>query len=131
MSDDRLTFKEMCAEFDVTPRTLRYYEYIELLQPDREGRARFYGARERARMKLILKGRKFGFQLEDIRQWLLIYEREGTRAQWNKWIDMADGQIKELTEQRAHLDEALSELKQLRRDIGEELGRPAVESSEA
>ena len=51
--------------------------------------------------------------------------------QWNKWIDMADGQIKELTEQRAHLDEALSELKQLRRDIGEELGRPAVESSEA
>lgn len=131
MSDDRLTFKEMCAEFDVTPRTLRYYEYIELLQPDREGRARFYGARERARMKLILKGRKFGFQLEDIRQWLLIYEREGTRAQWNKWIDMADGQIKELAEQRAHLDEALSELKQLRRDIGEELGRPATETNPA
>ena len=131
MSDDRLTFKEMCAEFDVTPRTLRYYEYIELLQPDREGRARFYGAREHARMKLILKGRKFGFQLEDIRQWLLIYEREGTRAQWNKWIDMADGQIKELAEQRAHLDEALSELKQLRRDIGEELGRPATETNQA
>ena len=53
MAEDRLTFKEMCAEFDVTPRTLRYYEYIELLQPDREGRARFYGPRELARMKLI------------------------------------------------------------------------------
>ena len=46
MADDRLSFKQMCAEFDVTPRTLRYYEYIELLQPDREGRSRFYGARE-------------------------------------------------------------------------------------
>ena len=77
MTAERLTFKEMCAKFDVTPRTLRYYEYIELLQPDREGRARFYGPRERARMKLILRGRKFGFQLEDIRQWLLIYEKEG------------------------------------------------------
>lgn len=81
MADDRLSFKEMCAEFDVTPRTLRYYEYIELLQPDREGRSRFYGPRECARMKLILRGRKFGFQLEDIRQWLLIYEHEGTEAQ--------------------------------------------------
>ncbi len=46
MAEDRLTFKEMCAQFDVTPRTLRYYEYIELLQPDREGRSRFYGPRE-------------------------------------------------------------------------------------
>jgi len=50
MSDDaRLTFKEMCAKFEVTPRTLRYYEYIELIAPDREGRTRFYGPRERAR----------------------------------------------------------------------------------
>ena len=55
MAEDRLTFKEMCAEFEVTPRTLRYYEYIELLQPDREGRSRFYGPRERARMKMILQ----------------------------------------------------------------------------
>jgi len=114
MSDDRLTFKEMCAEFDVTPRTLRYYEYIELLQPDREGRARYYGPRERARMKLILRGRKFGFALEDIRQWLLIYEKEGTEAQMRAWVTMADGQLEELAEQRAQLDEAMAELQKLR-----------------
>ena len=72
MSDPRLTFKEMCAKYDVTPRTLRYYEYIELLQPDREGRARFYGPRECARMTLILRGRRFGFQLEELRQWPLV-----------------------------------------------------------
>lgn len=62
MQETKLSFKEMCAKFDVTPRTLRYYEYIELLQPERQGRSRFYGARECARMTLILRGRKFGFQ---------------------------------------------------------------------
>ena len=77
----RLSFKEMCAKFDVTPRTLRYYEYIELLFPEREGRARFYGPREIARMTLILRGRRFGFSLEEIRQWLLVYRQKGTRPQ--------------------------------------------------
>ncbi len=116
MTSDLLTFKEMCAEFDVTPRTLRYYEYIELLQPERDGRSRFYGPRERARMKLILRGRKFGFQLEDIRQWLLIYENEGTDAQMRKWIALADGQLEQLATERAQLDEAIEELRKLRDD---------------
>ena len=121
MTSDRLTFKEMCAAFDVTPRTLRYYEYIELLQPDREGRSRFYGARERARMKLILRGRKFGFQLEDIRQWLLIYENEGTDAQMRKWITLADEQLEQLAEERAQLEDAIRELKKLRDDTASAL----------
>lgn len=114
MSEPRWSFKEMCVEFDVTPRTLRYYEYIELLQPDREGRSRFYGLREAARMKLILRGRKFGFQLEEIRQWLLIYENEGNSAQLQAFVEIADRQLKELEEQRRQLDEALSELAALR-----------------
>lgn len=114
MSEPRLSFKEMCAEFDVTPRTLRYYEYIELLQPDREGRSRHYSPRESARMKLILRGRKFGFQLEEIRQWLMIYENEGDLAQLRAFIEMADRQLKELEAQRLQLDEAVEELKALR-----------------
>jgi DNA-binding transcriptional MerR regulator len=122
MQDQRLSFKEMCAEFDVTPRTLRYYEYIELLQPDREGRARFYGPREVARMKLILRGRKFGFPLEDIRQWLLMYEQEGTEAQMRVWVDAADGQLRELADQREQLDEAITELQKLRDGVARELG---------
>lgn len=121
MSAPRMNFKEMCATFDVTPRTLRYYEYIELLQPDREGRARFYGAREQARMKLIMRGRKFGFALEDIRQWLLIYEKEGTTAQMRAWIKLADGQLAELADQRAQLDEAIAALKMLRDDTANAL----------
>lgn len=114
MPDDRLSFKEMCVAFDVTPRTLRYYEYIELLTPDREGRARFYGPRERARMKLILRGRKFGFQLEDIRQWLLIYENEGNMAQMRAFVEMADRQMKELEDQQRQLQEAMDALRDLR-----------------
>ncbi|MFU1683345.1 MerR family transcriptional regulator [Phaeobacter piscinae] len=113
MTEQKLSFKEMCSEFDVTPRTLRYYEYIELLQPDREGRSR-YGARERARMKLIMRGRKFGFQLEEIRQWLLIYENEGDEAQNRAFVEMADRQMGELRKQREQLDEALQELHDLR-----------------
>jgi len=122
MSETRLSFKEMCAKFDVTPRTLRYYEYIELLSPEREGRSRFYGAREVARMTLILRGRKFGFPLEDIRQWLLIYENEGTQTQMQTWIELADRQLAELAEQRAALDETMGELKRLRDDTAKTLG---------
>lgn len=114
MAEDRLSFKEMCAAFDVTPRTLRYYEYIELLQPEREGRSRIYSPRDRARMKLIMRGRKFGFALEDIRQWLMIYEREGTEAQMETWVEMASRQLDELAEQRVQLDEAMEELRELR-----------------
>jgi DNA-binding transcriptional MerR regulator len=114
MTDTRLTFKQMCATFDVTPRTLRYYEYIELLTPEKEGRARFYGPREKARMTLILRGRRFGFALEDIRQWLLIYEKEGTSAQMREWVALADRQMEELRQQRAHLDETIAQLQRLR-----------------
>lgn len=121
MTVSRLSFKEMCARFDVTPRTLRYYEYIELLQPDREGRSRFYGPRECARMKLILRGRKFGFQLEEIRQWLLIYEHEGNEAQMQAFVEMADRKMQELQEERAQLDAAMDELQQLRRETAKKV----------
>lgn len=121
MTPSRLSFKDMCARFEVTPRTLRYYEYIELLHPEREGRSRFYGPREVARMTLILRGRRFGFQLEDIRQWLLIYEKEGTEAQMRAWVGMADRQLGELAEQKAQLEEAMAELKALRDETADSL----------
>ena len=114
MSETRLSFKEMCAKFDVTPRTLRYYEYIELLQPETEGRSRFYGPKELARMTLILRGRRFGFSLEDNRQWLLIYEHEGTQAQMREWVALADQQLIELADQKKQLEDTIAELQSLR-----------------
>ena len=121
MPEARLSFKEMCAKFDVTPRTLRYYEYIELLAPERDGRARFYSPREVARMTLILRGRRWGFALEEIRQWLLIYEQEGTEAQMSNLIELINRQLTELNTQRAQLDEAITELQALRDETQDSL----------
>ncbi|CRK75870.1 Zn(II)-responsive regulator of zntA [Nereida ignava] len=120
MTED-LSFKEMCTRFDVTPRTLRYYEYIELLTPRKEGRARFYSTRECARMTLILRGRRFGFPLEDIRQWLLIYDHEGTETQMRAWVELADVQLAELEEQQRQLVETTEELRRLRDLTADEL----------
>lgn len=114
MAETRLSFKDMCARFDVTPRTLRYYEYIELLQPEKDGRARFYGPREIARMTLILRGRRFGFSLEEIRQWLLIYETKGTSAQMQALVALADRQLDALRRQKTEIETAIAELESLR-----------------
>jgi DNA-binding transcriptional MerR regulator len=121
MSDVRLSFKEMCARFDVTPRTLRYYEYIELLAPERVGRARFYGAREVARMTLILRGRRFGFSLEEIRQWLLTYRQTDTIPQLELWLELADRQLGVLERQRSELDQTIEDLSALRNATSERL----------
>jgi DNA-binding transcriptional MerR regulator len=123
MAELRLTFKEMCARFDVTPRTLRYYEYIELLDPEKEGRARFYGPREVARMTLILRGRRFGFSLEEIRQWLLMYQKAGTKPQLETFLTLADRQVAELERQRAELDTTIADLRALRDATERELER--------
>ncbi len=115
MTDDSLDFKAMCTRFDVTPRTLRHYEYIELLRPERVGRTRFYGPREVARMTLILRGRRFGFKLEELRQWLELYDADTEgRIQQDAWIDMADRQLEELEQRRIELDEIILELTNLR-----------------
>ncbi|SNT68933.1 transcriptional regulator, MerR family [Paracoccus seriniphilus] len=115
MPDEQtISFKDMCARFDVTPRTLRYYEYIELLSPKREGRSRFYGPREVARMTLILRGRRFGFSLEEIRQWLSLYEEKGSRQQYESWLALAERQLKVLDEQIAELQAARADLESLR-----------------
>lgn len=118
---DLLSFKDMCARFDVTPRTLRYYEYIELLSPQKEGRARWYGAREVARMKLILRGRRFGFGLEEIRQWLLLYDQKGTREQFQAWVVMADRQLLALSGQQAELQQTIADLRALRDETASSL----------
>ncbi|MDO5621081.1 MAG: MerR family DNA-binding transcriptional regulator [Paracoccus sp. (in: a-proteobacteria)] len=111
---DELSFKDMCMRFDVTPRTLRYYEYIELLSPRKEGRSRFYGPREVARMTLILRGRRFGFSLEEIRQWLEMYGNQGTLEQYRIWVEYADRQLLALDQQRQELDVTINDLRELR-----------------
>ena len=133
--EQTISFKDMCTRFDVTPRTLRYYEYIELLSPRREGRARWYGPREIGRMKLIMRGRRFGFSLEDIRQWLLIYQQKGTRAQYEVWVDLATRQLDAMATQRDEIEAAMADLRTLRDEtqrliagLDDEPGRDAPEA---
>ena len=110
-----ISFQQLCEKFGCTARTLRHYEEIELLFPQKEGRSRWYCRREIARMKLIMRGRRFGFSLEGIRQWLLIYDGEKNNIdQINTWIEMATNQIEELKAKRITLDQSINELKSLR-----------------
>jgi DNA-binding transcriptional MerR regulator len=121
MTQENLSFKDMCAHFDVTPRTLRYYEYIELLQPQRIGRARFYSPREVARMTLIMRGRRFGFSLEELRQWLQIYDREGSTAQMQAWLPIAQEKLTLLKQQQEDLKGAITDLSTMIDTISAEL----------
>lgn len=115
MTDKKLSLKEMCALFDVTPRTMRYYEYIELISPEKQGRTRLYGAKERARMTLILRGRKVGFSLEEVRQWLELYEKDPTqRIQMEDLLRRTTEQAEELGARMAELKEAIRENEKLR-----------------
>jgi DNA-binding transcriptional MerR regulator len=112
--EELLTIRDMCAAFDVTPRTLRFYEAKELLSPIRRGTARFYTYRDRARLKLILRGKRFGFSLEDIRQLLDMYDRDGRQqeAQLRRTWEVAADRLAQMERQRAELDEAIAELKE-------------------
>ncbi len=112
--EDLLTIREMCAAFEVTPRTLRFYEAKELLSPIRRGTARFYTYRDRARLKLILRGKRFGFSLEDIRQLLDMYDRDGRQqeAQLRRTFEVAQERLAQMQRQRAELDEAIAELQE-------------------
>lgn len=109
---DVMTISDMCAAFDVTPRTLRFYEAKELLSPIRMGTKRLFTKRDRARLTLILRGKRFGFSLEDIRQLLDLYDRDGSQeTQLTRTYDIARARLAQMEQQRAELDEAIAELK--------------------
>lgn len=113
MSDDQMTIREMCDSFSVTPRTLRFYEAKELLFPIREGQKRLFTRRDRARLKLILRGKRFGFSLEQIRQLLNLYDLgDQQHTQLTETYSIAKDRLMELERQRDELDEAIGDLKQ-------------------
>jgi DNA-binding transcriptional MerR regulator len=111
--DERLSgIGEMCAAFDVTPRTLRFYEQKELLAPIRRGQQRLYTRRDRARLTLILRGKRFGFSLEEIRQLLDLYDRDDRQlTQLRRTHEVAQARLADMERQRAELDEAIAELR--------------------
>ena len=108
-----LTIREMYDAFGVTPRTLRFYEAKELLFPIRDGQRRLFTRRDRARLKLILRGKRFGFSLEEIRQLLDLYDEDDQqRTQIMRARELAQQCLAEMERQRAELDDAIKELRE-------------------
>jgi DNA-binding transcriptional MerR regulator len=111
MTDQTLTIREMCDAYDVTPRTLRFYEAKELLAPIRKGQKRLFTRRDQARLKLILRGKRFGFSLEEIRQLLDLYHAgDQQHTQMQRTLDLAAQRLKDMQTQRAELDDAIADL---------------------
>ncbi len=120
MSDTMMTIREMCEEYDVTARALRFYEAKELLAPQREGQKRLYGHGDRARLRLILRGKRFGFSLEEIRQLLNLYNSEGGKdRQLKEVIELGKLRLADMEAQRDELNTAIEDLRN-RLDWGKE-----------
>ncbi len=113
MTDKTMTIREMCDAFEVTPRTLRFYEAKELLFPIRDGQKRLFTSRDRARLKLILRGKRFGFSLEEIRQLLDLYRiGDQQQTQLARTYELAQKRLDDLDRQRDELDAAIDDLRE-------------------
>ena len=111
VTTETLSIREMCDIYQVTARTLRFYEAKELLSPIRAGSKRLYTKQDRARLQLILRGKRFGFSLEDIRQLLDMYNRNGTnQAQLARTFDLGQDRLAQMKAQRDELSIAIAEL---------------------
>ncbi len=113
MTEKTMTIREMCDAFDVTPRTLRFYEAKELLFPIRDGQKRLFTASDRARLKLILRGKRFGFSLEEIRQLLDLYRiGDQQQTQLARTYELAQKRLDDLIRQRDELNAAIDDLRE-------------------
>ena len=128
--DASSTIREMCDEFGVTARTLRFYEAKELLFPIRDGQKRLFTKRDRARLKLISKGKRFGFSLEEIRQLLNLYDMgDQQQTQLLRTYELAKERLRQLELQQFEIGETIEELKE-QLSLGRELIKQTNLSSE-
>ncbi|MEL6218671.1 MAG: MerR family DNA-binding transcriptional regulator [Pseudomonadota bacterium] len=105
------TIRQLCDEFSVTPRTLRFYEAKGLLEPIRQGQRRLFTPRDRARLILILRGKRFGFSLSEIKDLLELYDYGDDQvSQLSATLAAAKRHHAELTAKRDELNEAINEL---------------------
>lgn len=105
------TISELAKEFDITPRTIRFYEDQGILSPAREGRQRVYAPRDRTRLKLALRGKRLGFPLSEIRDLINMYDKpRDTEAQLVHYLQVLAKHREMLEQQRKDIEETLSEI---------------------
>ena len=111
MTEKTYSIGQMCADFDVTPRALRFYEYKELLAPIRDGQRRLFTPTCRARLKLILRGKRFGFSLAEIKDLLDLYDvGDGQLLQLSATLEAARRHHADLIGQRDELNQAIADM---------------------
>lgn len=131
-NEDLSRIGDMAKAFGVSLRTLRFYEDKGLLAPRREGNTRLYTHRDRARMKLIMLGRKVGFSLRDVKQIMDLYDPAGSNMRQMKLaLEKSEKQMARLHSQREALDEAVGDLRDLIAFVRARLGAPAAASGGA
>ncbi|MCW2412880.1 MULTISPECIES: MerR family transcriptional regulator [unclassified Sphingobium] len=109
---EEFSISDLCDEFEVTPRALRFYEDEELISPRRQGLTRVYSHRDRARLAWILRGKRVGFSLAEIRDMIDLYDAgDGRRTQREFTVAKCEERIGLLRRQRQDIDEAIEELK--------------------
>ena len=131
MAQDRLyTVTELASELGISARALRFYEDKGLIAPQRAGTTRVYSARDRARMILILRGKRLGFSLSAIKDYLELYDADITQhAQLRVLLDAVQKRRDQLLLQRQAIDEALAELAAITAQTEAALTIPAVRAA--
>jgi DNA-binding transcriptional MerR regulator len=121
---DLFAIADLAREFGISTRAIRFYETKGLLNPERVGSTRVFRRRDRARLILILRGKRLGFSLRDISDYLSLYEADRTqRAQVNLLVEMVDQRMDMLERQLTDLQTTLSELREIKKLAGERLAQ--------
>ena len=122
--NDSYSITDLAREFDVTTRTIRFYEDQELIAPARQGQTRIYSARDRVRLRLIMRGKRLGFSLKEIRDLLDLYDTDRSEImQLTILVDKINERRETLRKQRQDIDATLDELDKLEETCQEELTR--------
>ena len=125
------TIRQLTKEFSVTARTLRFYEDEGLIAPERRGQTRIYSVKDRARIILILRGRRLGFSLAEIREYLALYDSTNNARQLQHARKKFEERIVAFEKQKQDIDHAMSELKRGLTEIDQHLSDAAGDEDEA